>query len=298
MVMVDNPLVRIDLENYPLVGRGKVRDLFETEDRLIFVATDRISAFDYVLPTAIPGKGKVLTAMSVFWFRLLKDRVAHHLITDDLSILDGLSQKEAEQLEGRTLIVRKTDPLPAEFIVRGYLAGSGWADYRRAGGICGIKLPEGLRQADRIDPPILTPSTKAKEGHDENISMARLKEIVTPAVAEQTERMALEIYALAHDHAADRGIILCDTKFEFGLLDGELLLIDEVLTPDSSRFWPGDNYAPGKSQESFDKQYVRDYLLSCGWDRASPPPSLPPEVVAKTAAKYEEALEKLTGLSP
>ncbi len=284
----------VELSRYPRVARGKVRDIFEAGDHLLLVATDRISAFDYVLPTPIPGKGRVLTALSLFWFHLLDGTVRHHLVTSDLSGLDRLTDTERRLLEGRTLVVRRCEPLPVEFIVRGYLAGSGWAEYRRSGTICGIPLPPGLREADKLPEPILTPSTKAKDGHDENISLERLREIIPPDLVERAEAAALRIYRTAHDHAAERGIILCDTKFEFGLEGDELVLIDEVLTPDSSRFWPMDRYEPGRPQFSFDKQYVRDFLLSSGWDRASPPPPLPEEIVRNTAAKYEEALERLT----
>jgi phosphoribosylaminoimidazole-succinocarboxamide synthase len=289
------PLVEIELENLHRIGRGKVRDIFETEDHLLLVATDRISAFDYVLPTPIPGKGMVLTQLSLFWFRLLDGRVSHHLVTDDMTRVKGLTPAESDRLQGRALLVKKAEPLPAEFIVRGYLAGSGWKDYQKTGSICGLALPPKLKESDRLDPPILTPSTKAEQGeHDENISKEKLAEIISPALARETERLSLEIYSLARDHALERGIILCDTKFEFGLLDGRVTLIDEVLTPDSSRFWPKDRYEPGRAQDSYDKQYVRDHLLGCGWDRKSPPPELPPEVVSRTTEKYEEALSRLT----
>ncbi len=292
--MKDTPLLNTNLQNFTLLRSGKVRDLFEAGEHLLLVATDRISAFDHVLPTPIPGKGRILTAMSIFWFDLLKEVVPNHLVTADMSEVDGISTEEAKLLQGRSMLVRKAEPLPAEFIVRGYLAGSGWKDYQENGTICGIDLPQGMKEAARLDPPILTPSTKAEEGHDENITVKELEKIVSKNTAEQTEKAALEIYSIARDHALSRGLILCDTKFEFGIFDGALMLIDEVLTPDSSRFWPKESYKPGKAQESFDKQFVRDYLIQSGWDRSSSPPPLPPDVVADTSAKYEEALRMLT----
>ena len=292
--MKDTPLLNTNLQNFTLLRSGKVRDLYEAGEHLLLVATDRISAFDHVLPTPIPGKGRILTAMSIFWFDLLKEVVPNHLVTADMSEVDGISTEEAKLLQGRSMLVRKAEPLPAEFIVRGYLAGSGWKDYQETGTICGIDLPQGMKEAARLDPPILTPSTKAEEGHDENITVKELEKIVSKNTAEQTEKAALEIYSIARDHALSRGLILCDTKFEFGIFDGALMLIDEVLTPDSSRFWPKDSYKPGKAQESFDKQFVRDYLIQSGWDRSSSPPPLPPDVVADTSAKYEEALRMLT----
>lgn len=292
--MRKEPLVKMECENLPLTARGKVRDIFDADGNLLLVATDRISAFDFVLPTAIPGKGRVLTALSLFWFRFLEGIIPHHLITDDMSAVGGLTPRERDILQDRALLVKKGSPLPAEFIVRGYLAGSGWKDYQRTGKVCGIELPEGLRESDRLENPILTPSTKATEGHDENISMDRLKEIISPRWAEEAQEAALKIYTIARDHALERGIILCDTKFEFGILDDQLLLIDEVLTPDSSRFWPRDGYEPGRAQDSFDKQYVRDYLTGSGWDKASDPPTLPARIVEATATKYEEALRMLT----
>jgi len=292
--MKDTPLLNTNLQNFTLLRSGKVRDLFEAGEHLLLVATDRISAFDHVLPTPIPGKGRILTAMSIFWFDLLKEVVPNHLVTADMSEVDGISTEEAKLLQGRSMLVRKAEPLPAEFIVRGYLAGSGWKDYQENGTICGIDLPQGMKEAARLDPPILTPSTKAEEGHDENITVKELEKIVSKNTAEQTEKAALEIYSIARDHALSRGLILCDTKFEFGIFDSALMLIDEVLTPDSSRFWPKESYKPGKAQESFDKQFVRDYLIQSGWDRSSSPPPLPPDVVADTSAKYEEALRMLT----
>jgi len=292
--MSNKPLTKIELTNLSRVGRGKVRDIFSAGDNLLLVATDRISAFDFVLQTPIPGKGDVLTGLSLFWFDLLKDIIPNQLVTDDMTKVEGLTTEEVEILQGRSLLVKKAEPLPAEFIVRGYLTGSGWKDYQKTGMVCGIKLPLNMRNSDRLKSPILTPSTKADEGHDENITVQQLKDLVGNDIALKAEEAALGLYCAARDHALSRGIILCDTKFEFGIYNNELILIDEVLTPDSSRFWPKDKYEPGKSQESFDKQYVRDYLLTCDWDRNSPPPPLPDEVVSKTASKYEDVLKKLT----
>ena len=277
--------------------RGKVRDIYAVgEDRLLIVATDRISAFDVVLPTPIPGKGAVLTALSNFWFARTRHIVPNHLTG---AALDAVVPDPAERalLEGRAVVVRRLRPLPIEAIVRGYLAGSGWNDYRRTGAVCGIVLPAGLRQAERLPEPLFTPSTKAEAGaHDENISLDRAVELVGDDVAGQVAAASLAIYRLARDYAAARGIIVADTKFEFGLDDGgALVLIDELLTPDSSRFWPADSYAPGGSPSSFDKQFVRDYLEGIGWNKRPPAPELPPEIVARTAEKYQEARRRLVG---
>ncbi len=293
--MSESVLFEIELKNLELFNRGKVRDVFTAGDDLLMVATDRISAFDVVLPSAIPGKGRVLTQLSLFWFDLLRDLVPNHLITDDMNAVEGLLPEEAEKLAGRAILVKKADPLPAEFIVRGYLAGSGWAEYRKKGTVCGIDIPGGLQESSRLETPLLTPSTKAEQGaHDENISPDRLKEIIGADLADTIEPLALEIFSRASAHAESRGFILCDTKFEFGLYNGNVTLIDEVLTPDSSRFWPLDGYAPGSHQEAFDKQYVRDFLLNSGWNKTPPAPALPDEVVARTTQKYMEALERLT----
>lgn len=275
------------------VRRGKVRDVYDFDDRLLFVATDRISAFDYILPNGIPRKGEVLTRISQFWFEHLS--VKHHFITDDLSQLN-LAEDEATALTGRSIVVRKTDVVPVECVVRGYLAGSGWNEYQQHQTVCGIALPDGLVESDRLPEPIFTPATKAEEGHDENITFEQMcaVESVGVELASELRRLSLEIYSEGVKHAAERGIIIADTKFEFGLLNGEIILIDEVLTPDSSRFWPADLYSPGGTQQSFDKQFVRNWLLQSGWDRNSPPPELPPEVVSGTTEKYIEAFEKLT----
>jgi len=278
------------------VRRGKVRDVYDFGDRLLFVATDRISAFDYILPSGIPRKGEVLTRISQFWFDHLS--VRHHFLSDDLSSL-GLSEAQAAALQGRSLVVRKTDVVPVECVVRGYLAGSGWIEYQAQQTVCGIPLPSGLVESDQLPEPIFTPATKAEEGHDENITFEQMCDVpgVGRELAEQLRDLSLQIYAAGAQHAAQQGIIIADTKFEFGLLDGEIILIDEVLTPDSSRFWPQDLYTPGGTQESFDKQYVRNWLLQSGWDRNSPPPELPAEVVAGTTEKYIEAYERLTKTS-
>jgi len=288
-------LFNSDLESLTLVNRGKVRDIYAVgDDHLLILTSDRLSAFDVVLPTPIPGKGAVLTAVSNFWFERTRAIIANHLA--DLTLDEVLSDAgERRQAAGRAIVVRKLQPLPAEAIVRGYLAGSGWKDYKRAGALCGIPLPEGLREADKLAEPLFTPSTKAEIGaHDENISFARMADLVGRETAEKVRDASLAIYALARDHAETRGIIVADTKFEFGLDEnGALVLIDEVVTPDSSRFWPMDSYAPGSSPPSFDKQFVRDYLERIGWDKKPPAPELPADIVAKTAEKYREAQRRL-----
>ena len=289
------PLLRTDLPGIPPFKQGKVRDVYDLGDRLLVVATDRLSAFDVVLPTGIPGKGIVLTQMSLFWFELLKDIVPHHVVTANVDEYGPELQRYREQLEGRSMIVRKTEVLPVECVVRGYLAGSGWKDYQATGAVCGIPLPAGLKQSERLDPPIFTPATKAETGHDENIPFETMEATVGAERAAQARRISLEIYSQARAHAEARGIILADTKFEFGVRDGSLMWIDEALTPDSSRFWPGDEYGPGRSQPSFDKQYVRDYLETLDWNKQPPGPELPPDVVARTVDKYVEAFERLRG---
>ncbi len=278
-----------------LIHRGKVRDLYEVEDQLLMVATDRISAFDVVMPTPIPDKGKVLTQLSVFWFEFLKDLVPHHLITADVEEFPPVCQPYREELHLRSMLVRKTEPLPVECIVRGYLAGSGLKEYRRSGTVCGIKLPAGLREADKLPEPIFTPSTKAQEGHDVNITFEECVRLIGPELAEKVRHLSLAIYKKAAAYAEERGIIIADTKFEFGLADGKLLLIDEVLTPDSSRFWPKEEYEPGRPQKSFDKQFLRDWLEEIGWNKEPPAPELPPEIVEKTRARYLEAYKRITG---
>ena len=282
-----------ELPGLRLRGRGKVRDIYDLGDRLLIVATDRLSAFDVVLPTPIPDKGRVLTQLSLFWFEKLADVAPHHVLT--AKNFGGELAPYAATLEGRAMVVRRTEPVPIECVVRGYISGSGWKDYQRTGGICGIALPKGLRESDRLPEPIFTPSTKATTGHDENISFEETISRIGRAMAERLREVSLELYCRAAEHAAARGIIIADTKFEFGLLGNELIWIDEALTPDSSRFWPADQYAPGRAQASFDKQYVRDYLERIGWNKQSPAPVLPPGIVAATADKYREAYQRITG---
>ena len=272
--------------------RGKVRDVYDLGDRLLFIATDRISAFDWVLPSGIPDKGRVLTALSEFWFGFLGE--PHHLLSTDLNSLDLPPEMDRAALAGRAQIVRKTDVIPIECVARGYLVGSGWKEYRTRGTVCGIPLPSGLVEADRLPEPIFTPATKAETGHDENIPFDAMVQAVGRETADELRRRTLAIYGRAAAYAQSKGIILADTKFEFGRLpSGEILLIDEVLTPDSSRFWPADQYAPGRSPPSFDKQFVRDWLESTTWDKNSPPPELPADIVTRTRDKYIEAYERL-----
>ncbi|MGH8507540.1 MAG: phosphoribosylaminoimidazolesuccinocarboxamide synthase [Gammaproteobacteria bacterium] len=283
------------LETLPLIGRGKVRDIYAVGDaHLLIVTTDRISAFDVVLPDPIPGKGAVLTTLSRFWFGRTRQIVINHLAS--LSLAEALTDpSERSAVEGRALLVRRLKPLPVEAIVRGYLIGSGWKDYQKTGAVCGIALPTGLRQAERLPEPIFTPSTKAELGrHDENISFDETADLIGRDLAERVREVSIRLYAHAADYARGRGIIIADTKFEFGLdLNGDLVLIDEALTPDSSRFWPADSYALGQSPPSFDKQFVRDYLETLDWDKKPPAPRLPLEIIEKTAAKYREALSRL-----
>ncbi len=276
-----------------LRARGKVRDIYELGDRLLIVATDRLSAFDVVLPTPIPDKGRVLTQLSLFWFEQLKGIVANHVIS--ATDFPGPLAAYRNQLAGRAMLVRRTEPLPVECVVRGYLSGSGWKDYKSTGAVCGINLPAGLRESDRLPEPIFTPATKATTGHDENISFDQAATLVGGPLAEQVRSISLEIYRRAAAYALERGIIIADTKFEFGRADGTLVWIDEALTPDSSRFWPADGYAPGRGQPSFDKQFVRDYLEQLSWNKQPPGPELPTNVVAATRDKYRQAYHRLTG---
>lgn len=279
-------------------SQGKVRDLYDLGDRLLLVASDRISAFDVVLPDEIPHKGEVLTRLSVFWFDLLGDIVPNHLLSTDVADLPSEFAPYADWLQGRFMLVKKASVFPVECIVRGYLAGSGWKEYRELGTVCGIALPRGLRESDRLGQPLFTPSTKAEIGtHDENISFEQLDEIVGADRADALRSTSVSLYSAARNHAASRGIIIADTKFELGLVDGELTLVDEVLTPDSSRFWPADDYEPGRSQASFDKQYVRDWLEASGWDKTPPAPTLPPDVIKGTSERYIQAYELITGQS-
>ena len=282
-----------NLPGIHFLNRGKVRDLYEVGDRLLIVATDRLSAFDVVLPTPIPDKGRVLTQLSLFWFDLLRDVLPNHVITS--TDFPAELEPYRAQLEGRSMLCRRTKPLPIECVVRGYLSGSGWKDYRATGKVCGISLPAGLQESDRLPEAIFTPSTKATAGHDENISFDQAAATIGGELAERVRAVSLDIYRRAVAYAEPRGIILADTKFEFGLLDNELIWIDEALTPDSSRFWPADGYQPGRAQPSFDKQYVRDHLERIGWNKQPPGPELPSDVVAATRDKYREAYRKLTG---
>jgi phosphoribosylaminoimidazole-succinocarboxamide synthase len=291
------PLLESDLPDLRLWRRGKVRDVYELGDRLLIISTDRLSAFDVVLPTPIPEKGRVLTQLSLFWFDKLKGVVPNHVITGDTAQYPAELQPYASQLKDRSMLVKRTDPLPVECVVRGYLVGSGWKDYQKTGAVCGIELPKGLRESERLDQPIFTPSTKAEKGHDENISFTEVEKLIGADLARQVHDVSLRIYSEARDYAQARGLILADTKFEFGIKDGELIWIDEALTPDSSRFWPADGYAPGRAQPSFDKQYVRDYLETLAWNKTPPGPSLPDDVVLRTRDKYLEALARITGIS-
>lgn len=288
-------LTQTDLSDIKFHSRGKVRDIYDLGDALLFIATDRLSAFDVVLPTAIPEKGRVLTRMSLFWFEKFRTLVPNHVITDDVAQYPESVQPFRDQIEGRSLLVRRASVFPIECVVRGYLAGSGWKDYQKTGRVCGIELGAGLRESDKLAEPIFTPSTKAATGHDENISEAQAADVVGVDVIRRLHDLSVEIYSRAADYAAGRGIIICDTKFEFGLIDDEISLVDEVLTPDSSRFWPAADYVPGRSQASFDKQFVRDYLEKAGWNKKPPAPELPQDVVASTSAKYIEAYRLLTG---
>ena len=281
-----------------LLRQGKVRDIYDLGDVLLMVATDRISAFDVVMPTAIPGKGRILTQMSRSWFEMMEALIPNHLITADVERFPKVCRPYVDIIRHRSMLVRKAEPLSVECIVRGYLSGSGWKSYLESGGLCGMRLPEGLQESDRLLEPLFTPSTKADIGaHDENISFEQVEDMLGKDLAARLRDVSMAIYQRAVEFAEPRGIIIADTKFEFGLIDGELALIDEILTPDSSRFWPKDAYRPGGPQKSFDKQYVRDYLLSLEWDQRPPAPELPPEVVENTRRKYEEALRRLTGLS-
>ncbi len=293
--MNDEPLLQLDLPGVRKVKSGKVREVFDLGDRLLFVATDRISAFDCIMPNGIPRKGEVLTQISHFWFGQTEKLVPNHLLAKADDPLPPPLQPFAAQLAGRSMIVKKATPLTIECVVRGYLAGSGWKEYQRSQTVCGIQLPAGLTESAELPEPIFTPATKAETGHDENIPFETAAQLVGADIAERARDLSLRIYNFARDYARKRGIIIADTKFEFGLFDGELLLIDEVLTPDSSRFWPAAQYAPGKSQPSFDKQFVRDYLETLTWDKTPPAPALPPIIVARTQAKYLEAYERLTG---
>ena len=290
-----SPLTKTSIPGLPLWRRGKVRDVYDLGDRLLIVATDRISAFDVVLPTPIPAKWTVLSQLSLFWFRLLAGVVPNHVITAEVDEYPRELQAVRAQLEGRSMLVRKTAPFPVECVVRGYLAGSGWKDYRKTGAVCGITLPPGLRESDRLEKPLFTPSTKAETGHDENIPFEQMTDLVGAVHAAELRDLTLELYGRARAHAESCGILLADTKLEFGLSEGHVVWIDEAFTPDSSRFWPKGAYEPGRPQPSFDKQYVRDYLETLDWDKRPPGPPLPEDVVTRTREKYLEAYARLTG---
>ncbi len=289
------PLLKLDLPGIRKLKSGKVREIFDLGDAFLLVASDRISAFDVIMPNGIPRKGEVLTQISHFWFDRFSSLVPNHLLAHAGDPLPDALQPFAEPLAGRCMIVKKAKPLAIECIVRGYLSGSGWKEYQKARTVCGIPLPSGLTESAELPEPIFTPSTKADAGHDENISFEQATEIVGGDLAAQARDLSLKIYTAGRDYARQRGIIIADTKFEFGLVDGKLILIDEVLTPDSSRFWPADQYAPGRGQPSFDKQFVRDYLETLDWNKQPPGPKLPDEVVSRTSEKYLEAYERLTG---
>jgi phosphoribosylaminoimidazole-succinocarboxamide synthase len=289
-------LLASNLGAIPLLGRGKVRDLYAIEGALLLVASDRISAFDHVLGSGIPGKGKILTQISLFWFELLSDIVANHVITADVNRYPAVLQPFADQLEGRSMLVQRANMFPVECVARGYLAGSGWKDYRATGRVCGIPLPTGLQDGSRLAEPVFTPATKNEGGaHDENVSYEQVAAQIGAEDAGELRRLTLAIYNKAAAHAESRGLILADTKFEFGRVDGKIILADEVLTPDSSRFWDGVAWKPGGAQPSFDKQFVRDYLEAIQWNKQAPAPSLPADVVERTQAKYLEAFQRLTG---
>lgn len=288
------PLLSIDLPCARRLGRGKVRELFELNGDLLLVVSDRISAYDVVMNEGIPGKGAVLTGTSAFWFQKLAAVCPNHLLSTDVDSWDDVPDEQKPQLRGRTMRCMKATPLPVEWVVRGYLTGSGWKDYQQDGAVSGVVLPAGLLHASELDPPILTPSTKAETGHDEPISFARVVELVGPDIAEQARDAALKLYQTGRAYARERGIVIADTKFEFGLRDGKLLLIDECLTPDSSRFWPAGEVVPGGNPTSYDKQYLRDWLTGTGWNKQPPPPTLPSEVIEKTAATYVDIQRRLT----
>jgi phosphoribosylaminoimidazole-succinocarboxamide synthase len=298
MAMTTPPVLETTLPGLPAPRRGKVRDVYDLGEHLLLVATDRISAYDHVLSPGIPDKGKILTQLSTFHFRRLESRVAHHLVATDIADFPAVLQPHGAVLAGRSVLVRKAQVVPFECVARGYLAGSGYREYREHGAVCGVALPPGLERAGRLPEPIFTPATKAEEGHDENIPFAALAGALGEGLATRLKTLTLEIYRQGAEHAAAAGLILADTKFEFGLVEGELILIDELLTPDSSRYWPADTWRPGEEPASFDKQYVRNWLDSSGWDHASPPPELPPAVVEGTRERYLEAFQRLTGTLP
>ena len=293
--MTETVIFQTHFPNLKLLNRGKVRDLYDLGDALLLVATDRISAFDVVMPNPVPGKGRILTQISAFWFNIMSPIIPNQILSTKVDKYPPACKPYAKDLEGRSMLVKKAQPLPVECIIRGYLSGSGWKDYKTTGAVCGISLPDGLVESDRLPDPIFTPSTKAESGtHDENVTMAVVEKLIGKPLAQKIKEVSRAIYKKAGQIAEEKGIIIADTKFEFGMFDGELILIDEVLTPDSSRFWPKDTYKPGGAQPSFDKQFLRDYLESISWDKKPPAPELPPEIIEQTRLKYEEALKRLT----
>ncbi len=291
----DTVLLETKIPYLKLHNRGKVREIYELDDKLLLIATDRISAFDVILPNGIPNKGKVLTLMSEFWFKLTKNLTENHLITTAIDEIDQITEEDKDLLRGRSMLVKKVEVIPVECVVRGYLAGSGWKEYKESKTVCKIKLPDNLKESDKLPEPIFTPSTKATSGHDENISFEEVVNITGKELAEELKQKSIEIYKKASEYALTKGIIISDTKFEWGKYGDKIILIDEVLTPDSSRFWPQESYSAGKPQPSFDKQFVRDYLEESGWDKQSAPPTLPENIIQITSKKYLEAYEKLTG---
>lgn len=294
MSSMNNMVLKTEMPDVGTPRRGKVRDIYDLGECILLIATDRISAFDVVLPNGIPGKGRVLTQISIYWFRQIEDIVKNHLIATDVNDFPDILKKYREVLEGRSMLVKKARPMPVECIVRGYLSGSGWVEYKERGTVCGIKLPDGLVESSRLNEPVFTPSTKAEEGHDINITFDEMRGIVGDETAERLKTLSLGIYSKARDLAEKKGIIIADTKLEFGSNGDEIILIDEILTPDSSRFWSLKDYKPGSAQDSFDKQIVRDYLLTLDWDKTPPGPVLPVEIVSKTAERYREIMEILT----
>ena len=293
--MNKNILTNKTIDGLSLIKQGKVRDIYDCGDSLLIVTSDRMSAFDVVMDDPIPDKGKVLNQISLFWFSLFKDEVENHVISADPSDYPAECMAYADALRGRSMLVKKAEPLPVECIVRGYITGSGWSEYLKKGSVCGINLPSGIKESEKLTEPLFTPSTKADEGHDENIDFNTAVKMLGQDIASEVKRLSIKLYSLGRDYAAERGIIVADTKFEFGIRNGKIILIDEVLTPDSSRFWPMDLYCPGRGQQSFDKQYLRDYLSSIGWSKTPPPPALPEVIIEKTREKYIEAHKWLTG---
>ena len=293
--MGSNVLLKTEFKDFKLFRRGKVRDVYDLGDKLLIVSTDRISCFDVVLPCGIPDKGRVLTSVSAFWFDFIKDIIAHHLITTDVEKYPPELKEYSDDLTGRSMLVLKTKPLPVECVVRGYLSGSAWKEYKQKQSVCGISLPKGLKESDKLPEIIFTPSTKADVGHDENVNQKYVEDLLGGQIAARLKEISIEVYKRASEYALQKGIIIADTKFEFGIYNNQVIIIDELLTPDSSRFWPLEDYKPGQGQPSFDKQFVRDYLETLDWDKTPPAPALPDGIIAKTTEKYLDAYRKLTG---